>query len=137
MKLSERLALLRAGYSKEEINAMIDEDAKAQPEEPEKLAEPSADQATMKVLATLANEVKDLKTAMYKKNIAETESSSGGGGRAVYAGGIRRRSEKDESGCEKTAANDGRLLSVYTGASGNCSGMRCGCGGYGGLLSGK
>jgi len=29
MKLSERLALLRAGYSKEEINAMIDEDAKA------------------------------------------------------------------------------------------------------------
>jgi len=32
----------------------------------------------MKVLATLANEVKDLKTAMYKKNIAETESSSGG-----------------------------------------------------------
>jgi hypothetical protein len=32
----------------------------------------------MRVLATLANEVKDLKTAMYKKNIAETESSSGG-----------------------------------------------------------
>lgn len=78
MKLSERLALLRAGYSKEEINAMIDEDAKAQPEEPEKTAEPSADQATMKVLATLANEVKDLKTAIYKENIAKTESKQGG-----------------------------------------------------------
>lgn len=78
MKLSERLALLRAGYSKEEINTMIDEDAKAQPEEPEKLAEPSADQATMKVLATLANEVKELKTAMYKKNIADSEGNKGG-----------------------------------------------------------
>lgn len=78
MKLSERLALLRAGYSKEEINAMIDEDAKVQPEEPEKPAEPSADQATMKVLATLANEVKDLKTAIYKENIAKTESNKGG-----------------------------------------------------------
>ncbi len=78
MKLSERLALLRAGYSKEEINAMIDEDTKGQPDEPENPAEPSADQATLKVLATLANEVKDLKTAMYKKNIADTEGSKGG-----------------------------------------------------------
>ena len=78
MKLSERLALLRAGYSKEEINAMIDEDAKVQPEAPEKPAEPSADQATMKVLATLANEVKDLKTAVYAKNIAASEVQKAG-----------------------------------------------------------
>ena len=28
------------------------------------------------------------------------------------------------------------LILVMT-QSGNCSGMRCGCGGYGGLLSGK
>lgn len=76
MKLSERLALLRAGYSKDEINAMIEEDAKVEPAPEEKPAE--ADQATLKVLSTLAAEVKDLKTAMYKKNIAETESSAGG-----------------------------------------------------------
>lgn len=75
MKLSERLALLRAGYSKDEINAMIEEDHASEPEKPEA---PEADQATLKVLSTLAAEVKDLKTAMYKKNIAETESSAGG-----------------------------------------------------------
>ena len=32
----------------------------------------------MKVMAALANEVKDLKTAMYKKNIAESEGNKGG-----------------------------------------------------------
>ena len=76
MKLSERLALLRAGYSKDEINAMIEEDHASEPEKPE--APEATDQATLKVLSTLAAEVKDLKTAMYKKNIAETESSAGG-----------------------------------------------------------
>ena len=76
MKLSERLALLRAGYSKDEINAMIEEDHASEPEKVE--APEAADQATLKVLSTLAAEVKDLKTAMYKKNIAETESSAGG-----------------------------------------------------------
>lgn len=75
MKLSERLALLRAGYSKDEINAMIEEDHAS---EPKKVEAPEADQATLKVLSTLAAEVKDLKTAVYKKNIAETESSAGG-----------------------------------------------------------
>lgn len=75
MKLSERLALIRAGYSKDEIKAMIDEDA-AEPvrEEPAE----AVDQSTMKVLSALANEVKDLKTAMYKENISNTEASTGG-----------------------------------------------------------
>ena len=78
MKLSERLALLRAGYSKDEINAMIEDDAKESKEAPKEAPEDNGNGDMMKVMAALANEVKDLKTAMYKKNIAETESSSGG-----------------------------------------------------------
>ena len=34
MKLTERLALLKAGYTKDEINAMIDEDASAPAQDP-------------------------------------------------------------------------------------------------------
>lgn len=77
MKISERLALLKAGYSKSEINAMIDEDAKdVKPDQPEEEHSDSDDM--MKVMAALANEVKDLKTAMYKKNIAESEGKKDG-----------------------------------------------------------
>lgn len=78
MKLSERFALLKAGYSKEEINAMIEEDTKDQPGAQDPPADPPADQGTLQVLAALANEVKELKTAMYKKNIAESEGNKGG-----------------------------------------------------------
>lgn len=77
MKLSERLALLKAGYSKDEINAMIEDDAKEVKEAPAEVKDSGSDDV-MKVMAALANEVKDLKTAMYKKNIAETESNKGG-----------------------------------------------------------
>lgn len=76
MKLSERLTLLKAGYSREEINAMIDEDAKVAEEAPVPEAVPE-DSAMLKVMSALANEVKDLKTAMYKQNIANTESDKG------------------------------------------------------------
>ena len=76
MKLSERLTLLKAGYSREEINAMIDEDAKVAEESPVPEAVPE-DSAMLKVMSALANEVKDLKTAMYKQNIANTESDKG------------------------------------------------------------
>lgn len=76
MKLSERLTLLKAGYSREEINAMIDEDAKVSEEAPVPEAVPE-DSAMLKVMSALANEVKDLKTAMYKQNIANTESDKG------------------------------------------------------------
>lgn len=75
MKLSERLTLLKAGYSREEINAMIDEDAKIAEEATEQETVPE-DSAMLKVMSALANEVKDLKTAMYKQNIANTEQIS-------------------------------------------------------------
>ena len=39
MKLSERLALLKAGYSKDEINAMIEDDAKESKEAPKEAPE--------------------------------------------------------------------------------------------------
>lgn len=71
MKISERLALLKAGYSKDEINAMIDDDLKqVEVKEPEE--NPVKDDY-MKVISALANEVKDLKEAVYTKNISETE----------------------------------------------------------------
>lgn len=76
MKLSERLTLLKSGYSREEINAMIDEDAKVVEEAPVPEAVPE-DSAMLKVMSALANEVKDLKTAIYKQNIAKTESDKG------------------------------------------------------------
>ena len=66
MKLSERLALLRAGYSKDEINAMIEDDAKESKEAPKEAPEDNG-----------AGD-KDLKTAIYKENIAKTESKQGG-----------------------------------------------------------
>lgn len=75
MKLSERLTLLKAGYSRDEINAMIDEDAKIAEEAPEQETVPE-DSAMLKVMSALANEVKDLKTAVYKQNIANTEQIS-------------------------------------------------------------
>ena len=71
MRISERLALLKAGYSKDEINAMIDDDLKqVEVKEPEE--NPVRDDY-MKVISALANEVKDLKEAVYTKNINETE----------------------------------------------------------------
>ena len=78
MKLSERLALLKAGYSKDEINAMIEDDAKEAKETLKDAPEDNGAGDMMKVMAALANEVKDLKTAMYKKNIAESEGNKGG-----------------------------------------------------------
>ena len=72
MKISERLALLKAGYSKDEINAMIDDDA-AKIEEPaqEEKLQPVDDY--MNVIKALASEVKDLKEAVYSSNIDKTE----------------------------------------------------------------
>lgn len=72
MKISERLALLKAGYSKDEINAMIDDDA-AKIEEPaqEEKTQPVDDY--MNVIKALASEVKDLKEAVYSSNIDKTE----------------------------------------------------------------
>ena len=78
MKISERIALLKAGYTKDEINTMIDEDASAPAAQDPVPEEPAADQALLKVMSALANEVKDLKTAVYKQNIADSEAQNGG-----------------------------------------------------------
>lgn len=72
MKISERLALLKAGYSKEEINAMIDDDA-AKIEEPAQEEKPQPVDDYMNVIKALASEVKDLKEAVYSSNIDKTE----------------------------------------------------------------
>lgn len=74
MKITERLALLKAGYTKDEINAMIDEDHKADDLQPEEApAENDKLKDYIDVISALAGEVKDLKAAVYKKNIQETE----------------------------------------------------------------
>lgn len=73
MKLAERLALLKAGYSKDEINALIDEDQKAAELEPEVVPAEEKPNDYMKVISALAGEVKDLKEAVYAKNIQQTE----------------------------------------------------------------
>ncbi len=72
MKISERLALLKAGYSKDEINAMIDDDA-AKIEEPAQEEKPQPVDDYMNVIKALASEVKDLKEAVYSSNIDKTE----------------------------------------------------------------
>ena len=66
MKLSERLAL------------MIEDDAKESKEAQKEAPEDNGAGDMMKVMAALASEVKDLKTAIYKENIAKTESKQGG-----------------------------------------------------------
>lgn len=73
MKISERLALLKAGYSKDEINAMIDEDTAKIKEEPAQEEKPQPVDDYMNVIKALASEVKDLKEAVYSSNIDNTE----------------------------------------------------------------
>lgn len=81
MKLSERITLLKAGYSKEDINNMIEED-KASEAAPAEEPKPAESNDYMKVLSVLANEVKDLKEAVYSSNIT---SSSVEGNKVIKA----------------------------------------------------
>lgn len=76
MKLSERIQLLKAGYSKEDIDQII-ADEKIEPADPapNEPAEPSADY--MKVLEALANEVKGLKASVQAANIRNTDIDTG------------------------------------------------------------
>ena len=67
MKIKERLALIKAGYSKEEINSMIDEESVEEKEEKAPVED------YMIVIKALANEVKDLKEAVQTENINRTE----------------------------------------------------------------
>ena len=73
MKISERLALLKAGYSKDEINAMIDDDAAKIEQEPAQEEKPQPVDDYMNVIKALASEVNDLKEAVYSSNIDKTE----------------------------------------------------------------
>ena len=70
MKISERLALLKAGYTKDDIAEMIGEEAKA----PEQGAEPEAevrpDDRYMDVISSLAQEVRSMKEAMQATNLS-------------------------------------------------------------------
>ena len=81
MNIKERLTLLKAGYSKEEINAMIDDEKNApsdQPAEPadEKVAADVSD--FMSVVSALAEEVKGMKKAMQADNLKKTEIEGSG-----------------------------------------------------------
>lgn len=75
MLIKERLALLKAGYSKEEINAMIDDD-QAKNDEPVQDEKSAPIDDYMNVIKALAGEVKDLKEAVYTQNIDKTEIRS-------------------------------------------------------------
>lgn len=72
MKLNERLALLKAGYSKDEIAAMIEEDKAVDPAPVQEEASAPVNDY-MSVISALASEVKDLKEAVYSKNVQQTE----------------------------------------------------------------
>lgn len=78
MKIAERIALLKAGYTKAEINSMIDEDAQTVSEPVQDAQENKPEEGVMKVLSAMASEIKDLKTAMYKENIANSTVQIGG-----------------------------------------------------------
>lgn len=75
MNIKERLTLLKAGYSKEEINAMIDDEQSSdQPVEQPTEDKPAADVTDfMSVVSALAEEVKGLKKAMQNDNLKKTE----------------------------------------------------------------
>lgn len=67
LKITERLALLKAGYSKEDIASMLEEEKQAQEVKPEEATEDT--RATYEeVLVSLANEVKSLKETMQATN---------------------------------------------------------------------
>ena len=75
MNIKERLTLLKAGYSKEEINAMIDDEQSSdQPAEHPTEDKPAADVTDfMSVVSALAEEVKGMKKAMQNENLKKTE----------------------------------------------------------------
>lgn len=72
MKISERIALIKAGYSKDEITEMVKE---------EKMETPTEEKTEMPVeykdvIATLANEVKTLKEAVQRNNLKQAEAKA-------------------------------------------------------------
>lgn len=74
MKLNERLALLKAGYTKDEINALIEEDKADAPEQ--EAVQNSSDLKVddfVNVVKSLADEVRGMKKAMQTENIENTK----------------------------------------------------------------
>lgn len=76
MKILDRLALLKAGYTKEEINEMIKAEAEDQKPEQEEASSEQTDKYA-DIITALANEVKELKTSIQKENIKNSEMSTG------------------------------------------------------------
>lgn len=77
MKISERLAFLKAGYSKDEINKMIEEDAQVPADENKETSTVPQVEQFMTVISSLADEVKTMKKAIQSKNIQDTSIPSG------------------------------------------------------------
>ena len=77
MKLNERLALLKAGYTKDEINALIEEDKADAPEQEavQNSSELKVDDF-VNVVKSLADEVRGMKKAMQTENIENTKIGS-------------------------------------------------------------
>lgn len=69
MKISERIALIKAGYSKDEISEMINDERNEEVSEP---AEPKTDSRYEDIITALALEVKSMKEAIQKDNIDNT-----------------------------------------------------------------
>ena len=67
MKITDRIALLKAGYTKDDISAMLEEDKKALESESNNV-EPEIKDNYAEVLVSLANEVKTLKETMQETN---------------------------------------------------------------------
>lgn len=76
MKILDRLALLKAGYTKEEINEMIKAEAEDQKPEQEEASSEQTDKYA-DIITALANEVKELKSSIQKENIKNSEMSTG------------------------------------------------------------
>lgn len=76
MKILDRLALLKAGYTKDEINEMIKAEAEDQKPEQEEASSEQTDKYA-DIITALANEVKELKSSIQKENIKNSEMSTG------------------------------------------------------------
>ena len=75
MKINERIALIRAGYSKDEIAELIKEESAETSAESEAKTMP---EDYKEVLVTLANEVKTLKETVQRKNVQTAEAKAPG-----------------------------------------------------------
>ena len=73
MKILDRITLLKAGYSKDDINAMIEEEAKELKEKGTDEKGTELNENYKDVLISLANEVKTLKESIQDNNLKNVE----------------------------------------------------------------